>query len=291
MRVLVIGNPVSGGGRARRLAVRLVERLQGAGHAVELCMTAAPGDARRRAAQVDRATDRLVVVGGDGTLNEVLNGLADPTQIPLTQLATGTANLLARDLRLPRTPEGLAPLVSSGPIRRIDLGLAGERRFLAVASAGFDSMVVREIHERRTGTLGYAAYVRPILRVLRGYRPPQLTVELDGCDPIEGQLVIVSKTRSYGGLFTIGAGARCDLGRFVVSILPRASVLQLLRAVGWALAGGLAGRKGIVQRTAARVAIRAAEPTPVEVDGDCAGTTPVELDLVPTCVPFVVPAA
>ena len=151
MRVLVIGNPVSGGGRSGRLLERLVRSLEQKGHAVDVFLTEGAGEARRRAEQLEAGADRLVVVGGDGTLNEVLNGLPDPSRIPLTQLATGTANLLAHDLRLPFSVSGMTRLLENGSVRRLDMGLARDRRFLLVVSAGFDAMVTHEVQANRSG--------------------------------------------------------------------------------------------------------------------------------------------
>ena len=289
MKILAIGNPVSGGGRARRLAARLVECLARRGHDVELCLTGQSGDARERAAAVATDVQRLIVVGGDGTLNEVLNGLADPSQIPLIQLATGTANILAHELGLPWDAEGVARLIDEGAIRRIDMGLVGDRRFLMVVSAGFDAMVTREIQRRRRSTLGYFGYVLPILRVLRGYRPPRLRVEVDDGDTVEGGLVVVSNTRNYGGLFTVADRARCDSGHLDVCVITKGSLAAVARAAIGGLTGGISRQKGVHYLTGRRIRVDSAEPLPVEVDGDYFGSTPIEITLRPSSVPVVVP--
>lgn len=291
MRIVVIVNPVSGGGRARGLARALLECLIRDGHQPESFETARPGEARARAAALAEEVQRLVVVGGDGTLNEVLNGLRAPDQVPLAQLPTGTANILGHELRLPRRPEGLARMLRDGAIRRLDLGLIGQRRFLMLASAGFDAMVTRDLQAHRGGTLGYKGYVRPILRVLRAYRPPALQVRVDGGAPLTGGLVVVSNTRNYGGLFSMADRARVDSGHLDVCVVRRATRGALLRTAIRALRGGVSRQRGVDYRTGRRVELTAAEPVAVEVDGDYFGTTPVEITLRPACVPVVVPAA
>lgn len=288
MRILVIANPISGGGRSGRRAERLVRRVEARGHEVELRWTRRRGQAAEMAASVDPQTARLVVVGGDGTLNEVLNGLPDPARVPLVQLATGTANILAHDLKLPYDAERVADLIEHGTIRRLDMGLVGERRFLMLVSCGFDAQVVHDIEQTRVGTLGYAAYLRPILRTLRVYRRPKLAVRVDEGEPIVGEWVVASNTRNYGGLFTVADRARCDSGQLDVCVLERATVPRLARTVVHGLTGGLSGRAGIVYRTGRVVHVESADPCAVQVDGDYLGSTPVRIELRPAVVPFVV---
>jgi YegS/Rv2252/BmrU family lipid kinase len=288
VRILVIANPISGRrhgpARVRELAERLVRR----GHAVELHFTRGRDDARARAGEADPGLERLVVAGGDGTLNEVLNGLADPGKVPLAQLPLGTANLLGHEFGLPRSPEACADLVERGRIRRLDLGLLGERRFLAVASCGFDAMVTAAL-ERRSGALGYRGYLGPIWRTLRSYRPPALLVSLDGAPAIPGALVVASHVRNYGGLFCVTPHAAPDSGLLDVCVFASATIPDLVRYAAAGLHRGMAHLRGVTSARALHVEIEADAPVPVEVDGDACGTTPARIGVTPRCVPFVVP--
>ncbi len=290
MKIVVLGNPIAGGGQARQRIDALAARLRERGHDTEVQLTERAGDAALRARRLEPDVDRLVVVGGDGTLNEALNGLPDPTRVPLAQLPTGTANLLARDLRLPFDAEGTARLLDAGELRHLDMGCAGGRRFLMLVSAGFDALVTQELAGRRRGTLGFVGYARPILRALRRYRPPRLRVAVDGGEPLACGLVIASNTRNYGGLFTVVREARCDSGQLEVCLFTRASLPSLIRVAVQGLFGGVSDKRGVVHLRGRRVSIGAEEPTPVEVDGDYFGTTPVDVELHPRCVPFVAPA-
>jgi YegS/Rv2252/BmrU family lipid kinase len=289
LKILLVGNPISGGGRARRLAGRLARSLERRGHAVEMHLTGAAGEARRRAERIEKQLDRLVVVGGDGTLNEVLNGLEDPTAVPLCQLATGTANILAHDLKLPRRPEALAALLERGVERRLDLGLIEKHRFLMLVSAGFDAMVTEEIRRTRSGKLGYARYLAPIARVLRSYRPPAVRVRVDRRAPVSGELVVVSNTRNYGGLFTLADRARCDSGELDVCVLARAAIPDLLRTAARGLAGGISRQRGVIYLTGREISIEGDERVPVQVDGDYFGRTPAQIRLEPSRVRFIAP--
>jgi diacylglycerol kinase (ATP) len=289
MKVLVIGNPIAGRGKRRLPIARLCAELRRRGHEVEEFHTAAGGDARRRAAQGLNGAERLVVVGGDGTVNEVLNGLADVAAVPLVLYSLGTANVLGRELGLPRTPAGVADLVDHGRVRKIDMGLAGDRRFLALVSAGFDSMVTEELARRRKGGLGFTGYIWPIVRLIPRYRPPELEVSVDGGPTARGAMVVVSHVRNYGGLFAITDRAACDSGHLDICVLQRGSVPALISYAMTALRSGLSRRRDVTYLTGTEVTINSAAPVPVEIDGDFAGTTPLKVRLMPAAVPVIVP--
>lgn len=291
MRILVIGNPIAGGGRARRLIGTLRDILRRRGHETEVYLTTAAGDARSRAAALEPGCEAVIACGGDGTLNEVLNGLPDPSAVPLGFLPAGTANVTARELGLGRRPETLADIIDAGRTRRIDMGIANGRRFLMVASTGFDAMVVEEIARRRKGPLGFARYVRPILAVMRRYRPPRIEVRVDGGTPIEGALAIVSNSPHYAGILTVSDRARCDSGALDVCVFLRASIPDICRLGAAALAGRLGRARGVVHLRGSSIDIASTAPTPIEVDGDWCGSTPLLIEAVPGAVTVLAPDA
>jgi YegS/Rv2252/BmrU family lipid kinase len=293
MRVLIVVNPIAGGGAAARGAERLVRLLEDRGHAVESFSTRHPEEAGERARKRESAgdLDRIVVAGGDGTVNDVLNGLEDPSRIPLAHLAHGTANMLARELCIPRDPGALAALVERGACRRLDLGKAGTRRFLLVTSSGFDAMVTSALSQARRGTLGYSGYARPIWHALRHYRVPRLRVTVDGAAPLTGALVIVSNIRNYGGLFSVADRARFDSGVLDACVFSGGRVRDLLRYVFAASARRVSRLPDVAYRTGRHIVIEAEEPTAVQIDGDYRGTTPLTIEVEPSVVPILTPLA
>jgi diacylglycerol kinase (ATP) len=289
VNILVIGNPVAGTGKARRRTERLVRLLEGRGHAVEWRLTQRRGEARRLAGDLEGKVDRIVVAGGDGTVNEVVNGLADPTATPLTHMAMGTANLLASELGVPRDPEALVHVVERGATRHMDLARLDGHRFLLVASSGFDAMVTEQIHRSGRKPNRYAGYFGPLVRTLAAYRPPRLEVRVEGGEPLPGALVVVSSIRNYGGLFSITDRARCDSGHLDVCVFPRARFGDLVRYARAARSARVSRLEEVAYRTGRRVRITSPEPVPVQVDGDHWGETPVDIDLEPSRVPILVP--
>jgi diacylglycerol kinase family enzyme len=244
---------------------------------------------RKREAEGD--LDRIVVAGGDGTVNDVLNGLEDPSRIPLAHLAYGTANMLARELRIPGDPSALAALVESERWRRLDLGRAGARRFLMVASSGFDAMVTRAVSRTRRGTLGYFGYARPILRALREYDAPRLSVSVDGSEPLPGALAVVSNIRNYGGILSIADRARPDSGVLDICVFSGERVTDLVRYGFAALTRRVSRLPDVTYRTGRRIAIESERPAAVQIDGDYRGTTPLAIEVEASVVPVLTPLA
>jgi YegS/Rv2252/BmrU family lipid kinase len=289
MKLLLVANPISGRGDVAQRTEHLMHLLEERGHVVECVMAPRAEEAHARVRELEGKVDGIVVAGGDGTLNGVVNALADPSRTPLALLALGTANLVARELDLPWDIAALADLIASGSIRRLDLGRIEGRRFLTVVSSGFDAMVTRAVRRSRTGALGYSGYLLPILKTLFRYRPPHLEVKVDGSEPLTGALVLVCNTRSYGGLFRVADHARCDSGHLDVCVFRRARVRDLVRYAWAARRGRISRLAGVEYRTGRQIRIDSPEPVAVQVDGDYWGTTPVEIELQPGVVPILVP--
>ncbi len=289
MKVLVIGNPIAGGGKAARKIDALAGLLRARGHAAEVFLTAAAGDARARAAALEGDTDALVAVGGDGTLNEVLNGLPEPFGTPIAFLSAGTANVTARELGLDGTPEEIVRLIDAGAVRRIDVGRAGTRRFLMLASVGFDALVIEEDVRRRRKAHRFMRFAVPIVRALWRYRAPALSVTVDDAPPVGGTLAIVSKTPHYGGFFNLARGARCDSGVFEVTVCAHGSRGALVLYALAALCGCMGRLGSVTTLHGTRVAVESREPAWVEVDGESFGMTPVTFELAVGALPFLAP--
>jgi YegS/Rv2252/BmrU family lipid kinase len=288
-KILLIGNPVAGRGMAHRLIAEVVQELQQRGCKVETFLTRSAGDANHRARSVEPDVSAVVVAGGDGTLNEVLNGLPDPSAIPLSIFPLGTANILAHELSLPKKPKAAAEAVDQGRIRWLDMGLAKDRRFLMLVSAGLDAMVSKEVSQRRGTRLGYLGYLLPVLMVLTRYRSPDLRVTVDEREGGRGAFVLVSNTKNYGGIFTFADRACCDSGHLDVCIFPKGDFVALLRYYFAAFRGTLSMEADVTYLQGQCIRIESRRPVAVQVDGDPFGTTPIVIDIMPSSVPIIVP--
>ena len=285
----LIVNPVSGRGKGPPAAARVKSRLESAGHAVRIQETRAAGDAARLAGAAVLNGETVVAVGGDGTLREVVEGTGPDTRIGL--IPAGTANVLARDLGVPRDPERAACLLLEGTSQPVDMGWVNGRPFLAMVGVGQDADVVRRLAERRNGPIRMSSYVLPSIETLFGYRYVTLDVEIDG-EPLDVPVygVIVSNTANYGGIFSVTPDADATDGW-----LDWQCVVQPGRGavLGWSMAAirrRKAGPRLARYGRARRVVVTADDPAPVQVDGDPFGMTPVSIEIAPGRVSIILPA-
>ncbi len=279
----VIFNPTARGNRARHFRAFL-DRLTGC----ELRPTAGPGDARLLAAQA--AADGFAVIvaaGGDGTVNEVVNGLGDVegalARCRLGIIPLGTVNVLARELCVPTALDRAWQTVQQGRTRWLDLPevtcqtrRGRERRhFVQMAGAGLDARAVELTDWNLKKRFGPLAYVRAGFQALA---EPQRTVHaVSETERVTGQLVIASNGRLYGGSFALFPQAGLADGLLDVCSFPKVSLLRL----PWIVAALLAGRierSGLTRHWQTRVLhLECDQSCPLQIDGDLLGHLPAEI--------------
>ena len=156
-RVLVIRNPTAGGSTRPRFG-RVLEHLARFGATVTVRETTCRGDAEQIAASASSDTFDVVAAGGDGTINEVANGLAGK-DLPLAIVPLGTANVLAVEIGMPLRARRIARAIACGDVRSVHVGMVNGRRFLMMAGVGFDAHVVANVNPRLKRAFGKLAYV------------------------------------------------------------------------------------------------------------------------------------
>ncbi len=278
--VHILANPIAGGGKGRQIAPELARHLDSRGLAAELHFTERAGHARELAAAL-RADDcyAAVAVGGDGTVNEVLNGLTD-LDVRLAQLPLGTANVLAAELKLPRTPDRCAELIDHGREVHAAIARADERRFLLFAGFGLDARMVHRLDEVRTGTAGKLKWTGPVTHVIRRWPDDHIRLETDDGTTIEDlSEVLVTRIRNYGGFFTMPGAIDIEDGLLHVVAFRQRSRLAYIGATWRAFRGSLRPGRDVEICTARSVRVASDAPVPCQVDGDAHGHTPAEISL------------
>jgi len=290
VRIKIIANPIAGGGRGEKGAEQLLTELGRRGIRAELFLTKARGDAKEQAAKLDPAEwDGVLVVGGDGSLNAVLNGLQDPS-LPIGQLPMGTANVLACELHLPRHPARVADMIAAHQLRRTAIGVAEGRRFLLFLGAGIDGHIVHRVEAVRRGPLGKMGWTGPILHSAWHWPTPELQIELEDGEVIPGcSQVLVTKVRNYGGIMRMPAGIELDDGPFHVLCFHQTSRLAYGVIALRALLGRLRPGKECSWHRARALEIRSDEPVPCQVDGDGSGHTPKGIRMESATAQLIVP--
>ena len=303
--VLLIRNPTAGR-RRRGLVDAVMRQVRAAGWTVDLVDTCARGDARRLAETCDAGRYGVIAVaGGDGTINEVVNGLSRrcDTAPPLAIVPLGTANVLAHELGLDASAATIAQTILSGRAVLMHPGEASDslekggdpRCFSLMAGAGFDAKVVAGVSARLKRRFGKAAYVWGSLIETRRYRPVRYAVEVDGVR-YEAASVIVTRCRHYAGPYVVAPLAALSEPLLHVCLFERWGRSHTLR-FGLALLLGRLPRAGGYRVVAGRdvrlsVLSDAGElrPQPVQIDGDDALTLPVSIGVAAGAVRLLQPA-
>lgn len=288
MKIKLIANPIAGGNALASIR-RAQEFLERQGCTVAVTLTGARGDARMAAAKAkNEGFDRIVAAGGDGTLNEVINGLA-PSAIPLAFLPLGTTNVFALEAGIPFDVEQACDIVLHGTPQPVCLGLAGETRFLLMAGAGFDADVVYRVSGRLKRWTGKLAYLVSGLRTLSG--PPLAPIEVlreDGTT-VPGYHVIIGNGRLYGGRFSVTPDASLAEVALDVCVFLKKGRLPLLRCAAKIAAGRRLARPDAETFKARSVTVRG-EGVPVQIDGDYLGRLPMTFRALPGELVLVLPA-
>jgi YegS/Rv2252/BmrU family lipid kinase len=290
MNILIIGNPIASGGDGEKRIHELQCILENRGHMVEPCLTQCAGDGKNRISQVTSAVDRVVIVGGDGTVNEIINGLPEGFSTPILQVPTGNANLLGHDLNLPQTAIKVADILEKGRVVMADVAKMNTTSFIMVAGAGFDARVTEEVKKIRQGKVSNLSYVLPIFRALKNPAHSQFDVVVDGTKRARGAMVLVCNVRNFGGICEIAFDAGVDTGQLDIVVFPSINLFSSLKYGIFSKFSRVTRLKGVKYLKGKTVEIDSKTPIPVELDGDFNGWhSHVTIQLKPGCVPLLVP--
>jgi YegS/Rv2252/BmrU family lipid kinase len=296
VRTCVIFNPTARGDKARRLRRHLDE----IGAQSTLKLTTAAGAARKLATEaVGEGFEIIVSAGGDGTLNEVLNGIGDAPdgfqRARLGVLPLGTVNVFARELGIPFKLERAWQTIRQGCETIIDLpcvefseqGTRARRYFAQLAGAGLDARAIELVNWSLKKKVGPLAYVVAGLNALM--QPPAKITATNGEHTATGELVLIGNGRLYGGQFAIFPKADMRDGLLDVCVFPRVNWLTLARCgPGLLLRGALPANATQTFRTAS-FTLDSATPTALEVDGELIGHLPATFSIQRSLLRVMVP--
>jgi YegS/Rv2252/BmrU family lipid kinase len=300
---LLIHNPNAGnGGAARRATLDAARHIFAAGGIeAELAETTGPGHATEiaeRAAQEDRHL--VIACGGDGTLNEIINGLAahqNGHRVPLALLPGGTANILAKELDLPWDIPSAAEKLVRGTVKEIALGLATpleqpekKKYFLSVGGAGPDGMIVYSIDLGLKARVGILAYWWEGVREVFRYKFPHFRV-VNGDQKINASLAIVGRTQNYGGPFKITTEANLFENQFEILTLSTQSGLRYLSYLPSLWFEKLRGTEGVEFFKTDSLICEPLDNNPIyaQIDGEPLARLPVQFKIVPRALKLLVP--
>jgi YegS/Rv2252/BmrU family lipid kinase len=292
---LFLVNPASGNGATGKRWPKLRQRAAELGLEGEQVLSEFPGHLARAAK--DSPGSLLVVIGGDGTVNEVANGVAG-TEAELAVLPCGTGQDFGRTHGLPTGFDDAVRVALGGETRTIDLGRveleSGTSRFFAnVGSAGMSGAVARRANAMTKAFGGRATFFYALTREFLAWQNTRVVVELEDGVQREGPMhdVIVANGNWHGGGMKLAPDARQDDGVFDVVLIGDVTKLDFLTTAPKLYSGRYLSHPKVELLQSSSVAIRASEPLPLEVDGEPIGATPARFEVVPSALRLRVPAA
>lgn len=255
----------------------------------------AAADGQRLAREaLDAGCETIVVVGGDGTINDVLQTIAADERARLGLIPMGTANVLARVLNIPRhDPARAAQIAVNGLEQRIDLGRAGERWFALVAGIGFDGAVTKAVSRNMKRRIGEWAYVVAAAKVAMRYPRCRITLTLDDQPPQEfdSYLILIANGGQYAGHYRLGPDVSLTDGLLDVFVCThRRPLVRSMASDAFALVRNrFHTATGVHHFQARQIALSSDKGMPVELDGDPTGHLPLSVQIVPAALRVRVP--
>ncbi len=292
-RVLAIINPAAGQDEAEEILQTIRTALEESGLDFEMRETQGEGDARKWAAETDR--DLLLVAGGDGTVMEAMSGIIENgSGIPLAQIPTGTANLLARALSIPTDPQKALDLaLRTGVAVPMDVGhlIDHDRYFALMAGSGWDADLIKAADRKLKDRLGFFAYIITGVKSLFSLKRSRIRLTIDDRTlRFRAHTVIaINVGEIQGSGIALGSNLSPHDGKLDLAVVSPRSIAGILKVVFRLLTRRYGGTPELRYFSAERIRVEADPPLNLEIDGEPIGTTPFEAHVIPGGVKLVVP--
>lgn len=284
-RARLIYNPTSGREEMRRRLPDILHRLDQGGIEASCHATMGEGDATKAAIDaVERGYDMIIAAGGDGTLYEVVNGMAERDNLPpLGVFPVGTTNDFARGLGIPRNWEDYCDLVIRQQTRPIDVGKANDRYFINIAGGGTLTELTYDVPSRLKTMIGQLAYYIKGVEKMVSLSPQELIINAEGQETIHDEFMIflITNTNSVGGFEKLAPGARIDDGLLDVIALKKCNLAEFVRLVSLALRGEHFNDKKVVYFRTSSMEVTSPGKVLLNLDGELGGTLPGQFSVLP----------
>ena len=280
-RARLIYNPTSGREILKRNLPEILQKLEMAGYEASCHATTGAGDATEAARlAVERQYDIVIAAGGDGTIHEVVNGLAEQDFRPkLGIIPAGTTNDFARALHIPRDIGPAVDIITKGEMIPVDIGRINERYFINIAGGGRLTELTYEVPSKLKTMLGQLAYYLKGMEMLPSIKPSEVSIEYDG-KLFEGEamLFLVGLTNSIGGFEKLAPDSSINDGLFSLLILKKTNLAEFIRIATLALRGEHVNDPNIIYTQANRIKVHATEKVQLNLDGEFGGLLPAEFE-------------
>lgn len=280
-RARLIYNPTSGREMIKRHLPEILQKLEAAGYEASCHATTGAGDATKAAQiAVKRKYDIVIAAGGDGTIHEVVNGLADQEYRPkLGIIPTGTTNDFARALHIPRDVSTAVNIITKGEMIPVDIGRINDKYFINIAGGGRITELTYEVPSKLKTMLGQLAYYLKGMEMLPSIKASHLRIEYDG-KLFEGEamMFLVGLTNSIGGFERLAPDASINDGLFSLLILKKVNLAEFIRIATLAVRGEHVNDQNVIYTQANRIKVYSSEKVQLNLDGEFGGLLPAEFE-------------
>lgn len=245
---------------------------------LDIFVTKKTGDAKNEAKK-SKNYDAVIAVGGDGTINEVINGL--PKSETLGIIPFGTANVIALEFKIPlNNTKKACDIIKNRKISVIDVGSINDTKFAITAGIGFDAEVVRSIDTRVKKHLHAGIYWLTLIKKLFTFKAEEQIVNIDGKD-YKSYFTIIANTKNYGGRYEIAYNAKYDDGELDCILFKRYNAFYTGLAVLMAILGMHKKLSYLKYIRGKKISVSSKQPIPIEIDGDFLGYSPAKIQILP----------
>lgn len=303
--VKLILNPMAGKGWVKKTMGEIKEAFKEMNPNIKLC-TFISGDAGEATEAARDAAEKdlplVIVAGGDGAINEVINGLAG-TDVKVGIIPLGTGNIFSREMKIPLDIYSACELIAKGKEKRVDLGKAGDRYFIWLAGIGADALISKEVNwevKDKLGTLAYFIFTfRHIKDIRRNFNKLQFDFEmaLDGEKVIKDRalMIQIGNAATYkGGEYAVNSLESMNDGFLDICVWKKVSTTWIIRqSIGFIFGMRLYYKAlrflKVKNYKAKKIEIKTTPPTPIHIDGEFFGETPIEFNIVPKSLSLILP--
>jgi diacylglycerol kinase (ATP) len=292
IRARFIYNPSSGREEVKRRLPAILQMLERGGIETSCYMTEGKDDAARAASEaVERGFDLIIAGGGDGTLNEVVNGMAvHDRRPPLGILPLGTTNDFARAHGIPRRWDEACELIVRRHTRPIDIGVANGRYFVNIAGGGSITELTYEVPSRLKTMIGQLAYYVKGVEKMVNLRPTRMRIKADGAGEFheEFMLFLIANSSSVGGFERLAPQATTCDGLFDVLILKKCNLAEFIRIASMALRGEHLSDGHVIHFQTDRLEVESDDRVQLNLDGEFGGMLPCSFQVLPSHLNIIV---
>lgn len=285
-RARLIYNPSSGREEGKKRLPDILQRLDAAGIEATTHATEGEGDATLSAIEaIDNGYDLIIAAGGDGTLNEVIEGMAQrDKRPPLGIIPLGTTNDFARAIGIPKNWEEACDIIIRQNARPVDLGRANDKHFINIAGGGSLTELTYEVPSRLKTMIGQLAYyMKGLEKMIFQLRPMELHLNIEGHGEFHDDfmLFLITNTNSVGGFEKLAPGASIDDGLLDVLLVKKCNIAEFIRLASMALRGEHVLDSNVIHLRSNRIEVTSPDHVQLNLDGEFGGTLPAVFEVLP----------